>query len=455
MKHTRILFILLFIFSPILVRASTDSIFGLFFTTDVRQISAGQISEAITIQSQNSTGAPEKVDETNDITFVSSSNTGEFLGSTGNPVTTTMSKNTSSRTFYYRDSTEGEHTLTVTIKGRDTGKEFTTSQKIFIGDNYNTDENVNQNEDTDQSDDEEDVSIQSSSDNSSTHSSQSVLSTYKKKVKLSLDAGRKRTVTVNTPIDFVAYSNKDSGSLENKYIWSFGDGSSISGKEATHTYMFPGDYIVVLNAFDRENDGPDNAVARTEVKVVVPEVVLLSAKSGSKGYVDIKNNSKNEINIGGWILNDGENNMVLARDTILKGKMNIRVPISFKKYSENISLYYPNTEIFSTISYDNIDNGLADSEKEKVIVEMIKQIEELKSKVSLEQSSVSNTNEDVVQKQDKGQSNETSTVLIPDEKVDVPIIDNIDQEALLIDSLKEDNSGLHIPIPTFIRKIFK
>ena len=60
------------------------------FTNESRTVAPGVLSESLTIQSQNSSGTQEAVVETTDLVFQSSSPTGEFLNSAGNPVTGTF-----------------------------------------------------------------------------------------------------------------------------------------------------------------------------------------------------------------------------------------------------------------------------------------------------------------------------------------------------------------------------
>jgi hypothetical protein len=103
------------------------------FISDSQVISPGELSKAIIIQSQNSSSGKELTTETFDINYSSSSGTGEFLGSTGKPASKVMSKNTGSKTFYYRDKTLGNFTITLVLTGRDSKKSFSIKQNIIIG----------------------------------------------------------------------------------------------------------------------------------------------------------------------------------------------------------------------------------------------------------------------------------------------------------------------------------
>ena len=84
------------------------------FITEPQTVSIGVSSETITIQSQNSQGVSENITETHDLVFTSISPTGQFFNTSGNPVSTTMSKNTANKNFLYQDSTVGTYTLTIT-----------------------------------------------------------------------------------------------------------------------------------------------------------------------------------------------------------------------------------------------------------------------------------------------------------------------------------------------------
>lgn len=102
------------------------------FTTDPQSISINTLSGPITIQTQDSSGVSTQTTETLDLSFESTSPSGEFLGGTGKLAQKYMSKNTANRTFYYRDSAVGTFTITLGVKGRVSGLEWSVSQQIII-----------------------------------------------------------------------------------------------------------------------------------------------------------------------------------------------------------------------------------------------------------------------------------------------------------------------------------
>ena len=144
-------------FTTSLVWAETGSIVRLKFVNSERVVATGALSEVLTVQTQNGGGEAEDISSTADVTFTSSSDTGEFLNQSGQPVSTVMAKNSANRNFYYRDSDDGEHTLTVTVTIRDGGESWTAEQDITIGDEPEDEEEDSDDEETndDQDEDEE------------------------------------------------------------------------------------------------------------------------------------------------------------------------------------------------------------------------------------------------------------------------------------------------------------
>ncbi|MFA7216622.1 MAG: PKD domain-containing protein [Candidatus Paceibacterota bacterium] len=308
------------------------------FSTDPQTIKPGEISGTITVQSQNSSGISEPISETNDLIFTSTSGTGEFLNSSGNPVSTTMSKNTSNRTFYYRDSSEGSFTLTVKATGRDSQKSFTATQNITISSTAVVVEETNDGDST-ESDSETDSSVDTSS---SAHSSPAPLNSTKEKVSFEVSAGRDRLATVGNSIAFKAVPVKSTGidSSNISYGWSFGDGSTGTGISPSHSYEFPGEYIVVLNAGISDYQG----VSRLKVKVVAPVVSI----SKIDGGLEVYQTSGAEINLGDWYLKSGVKQFIIPKDTLLPtGKKIIFSDKLTGLYSAKIELYNPLGQLFA------------------------------------------------------------------------------------------------------------
>ena len=310
-------------FSPMLAQATVEKI---VFTTEPQMVAPGQMSGSITIQTQTSDGIKEDVTETMDLIFSSDSSTGEFLGSTGNPVTKYMSKNSANRTFYYRDSLLGEHIISVEATGRDSGHKFSASQKITVSD---TPVATSTDEDDSQTASSTAAVIVSGGGNYSAHSSQTDLSDYEEPTP-SIGAGRKRLAIVGSPLDFKVEQSKGASGI-NRYAWSFGDGTSAEGEQVSHGYKFPGEYNVVLNGYW----GNTQLVART--KVLVEEAKVVLAKIDQRlGFAEVVNNGQKEINLGHWVLR-GAIDTPLPLDTIIDAGKSIKVPLDPKIFTATSS----------------------------------------------------------------------------------------------------------------------
>lgn len=185
----------------------------------------------------------------------------------------------------------------------------------------------------------------SGSGGSSTHSSQTPLTKLELPPSLKIGAGREREVTVHSPIDFNLVT--EVGKIR-QVKWSFGDGGQGTGMQTKHIYKFPGEYVVVANASEREA----SAVSRTKVKVVLPDI-LVSLHNDKVQHVDIENNGESEINIGEYILVFEGKGQMLSKDTILlpKSKISIAtVDMSFIEESASNGLFYPDGTYLSDIA---------------------------------------------------------------------------------------------------------
>ncbi|MDQ5949366.1 MAG: hypothetical protein QG589_492 [Patescibacteria group bacterium] len=282
------------------------------FVTDPQTIDVGQVSKDITIQSQNASGAPQPIPETYDVVFTSTSGTGSFLNSSGNAVSTVMSKNTANRTFFYKDTTQGDFVMTVTATGRESKKVFTATQHIFVGvTNPDTGGTTASTTDTTATTTTEEKIVEKIIYISSAHSSPAPVSTTKEGIEFEISAGRDRLASVgNTVLFRVVPTRLQNLSASNiVYKWSFGDGTVGTGDTVSHMYRFSGDYAVVVNGSFSDKQ----AVSRLLVKVISPDVALARVVGG----VEVWNKSSSEINLEGWSLVGNNKVFNFPADTII------------------------------------------------------------------------------------------------------------------------------------------
>lgn len=305
------------LFSVPITQAAVENVEKIVFTTESQTIAPDVISKVFTIQTQNSSGAMETIDETADLSVTVNSSSGQFNSNstTWNPNTTfTMNKNTGNKNFYYKDNTEGTYNITATLTTRTTGKSWSTSQSVIIS-------SVIPESDSDSGDDNEatttsGVAISSSSTsnstNLSTHYIQESLSSYTETNLFEISAGRDRLGYIGTPLIFEA-KYKMSSNLKNKdcdYVWNFGDGRTDSGEETEHLYKYSGNYNLVLNG----NCGETKAVARLKVKIMEPDLAL---EKFSDGSIQVLNKSTDEINLYGLKLVTTKQEYNFPLDTII------------------------------------------------------------------------------------------------------------------------------------------
>lgn len=313
------------------------------FTTEPQTIKPGEISDTITVQLQDSAGNSYKATETMDVEFTSSSVSGEFLSpSSENPVTKTISTGSANKNFRYRDSANGTFTLTVKATGRTSGEIWNANQAITISDSVPTSAPTTTATTT------ENVTTASSSSNqessssgSSSHYSAVSLSSLKIAPGFEVSAGRDRLGIVGSPLEFKVETNIEYTN-NSIFVWNFGDGGEGVGEVVTHTYMYPGEYILVLNV----SGSRGKAVSRTNVKVVTPELVITDV---SRERIEIANNSKSEVSLFGRALVTRDKIFTFPRDTIIKAGQKISFGANVTRLNSleqsDISLVIVGTEI--------------------------------------------------------------------------------------------------------------
>jgi hypothetical protein len=294
--------------------------------------------------------------------FTTSSVTGKFSGSAtawkelGASDTLTMNSNWTSKNFYYQDPTIGSYTITVRAKeaGWDPA-----SITISVSDEV-TDPPVDDSASTTATTTPQVSTVYGGGGSGSSHVSQSDLSTATIKSP-NVGAGRKRLVTIGSPVDFEAWSENTNG-VSGNYSWTFGDGSSLTGEKVSHAYSFAGTYNVVLNA----NFNGKEAVSRTEVEVFSPEVTI-NEVNPKLGFVELKNNSTFETNLTGWILNCDNNNFIFPKDTIVRSNEALKIPLTTTSCSTSSQAWSLSENGTILSQFNNLSKNTDNTERQKQI----------------------------------------------------------------------------------------
>ncbi len=176
--------------------------------------------------------------------------------------------------------------------------------------------------------------------NDSTHSEQVTVSNYIPSSLFKIGAGRDRTVSINTEIDFEAYLSKTE--IKPRFHWNFGDFDEDRGQKVKHIYNNEGVYEVVLEGRGNGYTG----ISRTQVHAIRPQLSIVHSTS----TIIIYNNSKQEINLGDFRFNFEEGKKVIPRNTILAGTVSISMSVATSTILR--SFEYPNGQIY--MSFDTI-----------------------------------------------------------------------------------------------------
>lgn len=173
----------------------------------------------------------------------------------------------------------------------------------------------------------------SSSSGGSSKSSKTAQSTTKKAAAapvplapaLNVVIGPDRTVPVNVPTYFDAQLTKEGGksATVESVTWNFGDGATGAGQSVHHTYTYPGDYVVQVEA-ERPLFSPP-LVARDRMIVhVVPLSVRVSAADTLS--IELTNDSATEFDLSGFYLAVGKRHFRVPQGTLLLPEGKVRFP---------------------------------------------------------------------------------------------------------------------------------
>ena len=167
---------------------------------------------------------------------------------------------------------------------------------------------------------------QSSSSGSSSSSSSSSYTPPEKLPKIKAYAGEDKTVTVGANVEFrgQAFGLKDEPLTNARYLWVFGDGASKEGKNITHVYQYPGEYIVSLNVSSGEYSASDYLL----IKAVPNQVFISEIKTGANGWIELKNKSKEEIDISGCQIKYNDQNFIFPQSTRMRPGAYLVIPSS-------------------------------------------------------------------------------------------------------------------------------
>lgn len=203
----------------------------------------------------------------------------------------------------------------------------------------------------------------SSSNSSTTSASTSLLDVYippayyyrspwPESEKIYLYTGENRVTLSGLQTFFNTYAIRGDKSpvLNANFFWNFGDGYTGEGQVVSHTFKYPGEYVVNVEAYANGYKASD----KIYVKVIEAVFVIEFAEKNSEFGVSILNKNNTEIDIGGLeILASGTSStkkFIIPRNTIILPSKSIFFNFDLLGWGENfekIKLSYPEGKVLS------------------------------------------------------------------------------------------------------------
>ncbi len=132
-----------------------------------------------------------------------------------------------------------------------------------------------------------------------------------------------------------------------RWRWNFGDGVVTHGKRVTHTFAYPGTYVVELSV---SNEAMFESVS--DRVVITARPALVTIVEASNQYIELKNSDTVELDISRWLLSDGAHVFSIPEGTYILPGMSVRFAGSTTNLrgGGNTSLLYPNTMLATTLT---------------------------------------------------------------------------------------------------------
>ena len=168
---------------------------------------------------------------------------------------------------------------------------------------------------------------------------------------------------VNQPVTF---SIEPSGISERlldsvQYQWNFGDLGTAARKNPTHTYSYPGVYVVMVEGEYKRH----RAIARHEI-LVLP--VMFSLTKSATGDLHITNEATYEVDLSGYSLR-GEHTIVFPAHTVLLPESTITVPRENYGGSETAWLMDQKYKVVASLPQRSVAQHVAAAEEASAMAE--------------------------------------------------------------------------------------
>jgi hypothetical protein len=166
----------------------------------------------------------------------------------------------------------------------------------------------------------------------------------------SVSAGGGRRVIAGSLVEFSASAigTANRPVYDARFLWNFGDGRVQEGIAVSHTFTYPGRYVVVLDV------ASGRSVATDRIVVEVKEAQLMLSIEDDTA-ISITNAGGVEADISGFKLTDDRTSFFFPQNTILLPNNTHRFAHAVTGLAtepvERLALYYPNGVLFQERTY--------------------------------------------------------------------------------------------------------
>ncbi|MDR3519829.1 MAG: lamin tail domain-containing protein [Candidatus Pacebacteria bacterium] len=125
-----------------------------------------------------------------------------------------------------------------------------------------------------------------------------------------------------------------------KYFWNFGDGDSkdvnlTDTAPLTHTYFYPGNYVVSLDYYQNYYSGisaPD-ASSQITIKIIPTDISISNVGNDKDFFVELTNNTDYNADISNWVLTSDQKKFTFPQDTIIISKQKMTLSPKITNFS--------------------------------------------------------------------------------------------------------------------------
>ncbi len=176
-------------------------------------------------------------------------------------------------------------------------------------------------------------------------------------LKISTKISSPKIITVGDPFSFSSKTTDNRGKTYyvGRFIWNFGDGNKIEVEDSgpfEYVYEYEGEYILHLMYFDNDFAENPEATDKIKIKVIPPSIYINSVGDNINPYVELKNKSKDDIDISGWSIVTGYRIFSFPYGTLIPSGQTIKLHkrvTGFDEYDiEYLIIQNPRGDIVST-----------------------------------------------------------------------------------------------------------